>query len=183
MRTTSPRIVLPFLMAMLVCRIAYAQTDLPAAFDESRRHERYVIQPAAEALLGDMLALGETLPGGCTLSDGKIDRTSVFATYACGDAKIVLHLVHPADAPSSAVRTQRFAITVQSGTPPAGLVDAVAERIRAHEAAFEWTEVATPATITDQAHRRWPLAVAGMVVAIFAFFALQRRGANRNPPD
>ncbi len=177
MRMTCSRILVPLLMAMMISGIAPAKAESPPAeADEARQHERYVIQPGTESLFGDMLGQGETLAGGCTLSDGKIDRTSVLATYTCGGTPIALRLGHPASAPPQAVRTQRFAVTVESGSPPAGLVDAVAGRIRARETAFEWTEVGNGST----APRRWPRAVAaGAVVAMLALWALRRRGAKR----
>ncbi len=174
-RIASPRIVVAFHMAMVV--VAYA----PACAENrtpgvARAGERYVIQPGAEALFGAMLGAGETLPGGCTLTDGKIERVSVLATYGCGDARVVLQLVHPTTAPSSAVRTERFAVATESGTPPAGLVDAVADRIRARETGFEWTVVEN----STPARRSWPIAVAaGAVVAIVALWILRRATRRR----
>ena len=177
MRMTRPRSVVPFLTAMIVFGIAHAQAEEPPPeVDAARQNEQYVIQAAAEPLFADMLGLGDTVPGGCTFSDGKIERTSVVATYTCGGAQIVLRLVHPTSAPDGAVHTQQFAVAVESGTPPAGLVNAVADRIRAREAAFEWTEVGNRGT----AVRHWPLAVAaGAVVAMLVFWALWRRTAKR----
>ncbi len=179
MRMTSPGIVVPFLAVMVVFGITRAKAeDPPPEVDAARQSERYVIQPGAEPLFAEMLGQGETLPGGCTLSDGKIERTSVLATYTCGDAQIVLHLIHPASAPVGAVGTQRLAVTVASGTPPAGLVEAVADRIRVHGSAFEWTEVG----MRSSPARRWPFAV-GAVVAMLAFWAWRRRAARRKRSD
>src|SRR5262249_30358102 len=120
---------------MVVVGIARAQpggASTPA--DAGGGNERYVITPGAGPPVGDMLGSDVTLPGGCTFQDGKIERTSVLATYECGGGPVVLQLFHPEAAPRGSVRTQRFAIAVKSGTPPGGLVDAVAERIRAREA-------------------------------------------------
>ncbi len=131
MRT--PHIVVP-LLALIVLGIApaSAQNESPGRVDTARGNGRYVIEPGAEPLFADMLGRGETLPGGCKLTDGKIDRSSVLATYACGDAEIALELVHPESAKSGAVRTQRFAVGSQERDAPAGLVDSVA---RAHSRA------------------------------------------------
>ena len=146
--------------------------------DAARQRERYVIQPGAEQLFADMLGTGQQLPGGCTLGEGKIERTSVVATYACGAERVVLELVHPSVAPNRAVRTERLAVGVKSGTPPAGLLDAVADRIRAREAAFQWTAVGDQSGAGAQS--RWPVAIAtGVVVGILALWILRRIAAAR----
>ena len=109
MRT--PHIVVP-LLALIVLGIApaSAQNESPGRVDTVRGNGRYVIEPGAEAAVRGNAGQGETLPGGCTLSDGKIDSTSVLATYACGDAQVALELVHPDSAKSGAVSTERFAV-------------------------------------------------------------------------
>jgi hypothetical protein len=176
----SPRIVVLVLAVMIVCGVARARAeDPPPPVDAARQNERYVIEPGAEPLIGDMLGVGQTLPGGCTFSDGKIEPSSVVATYTCGDGEVVLQLVHPASAPSGNVGTQRFAITVTSGAPPAGLVEAVAARIRTRETAFQWTEVSgTPGGPAQRT--RWPRVLAGgAVAAILAFWAWRRRARQR----
>src|ERR1051325_261093 len=133
-------LVVPVLATMAVVGIARAQPEgAPVPADGARQNEQYVIPPGAEPLFSDMLGSGLTLPGGCTFSDGQIERTSVLATYTCGGGQVLLQLLHPGIALPGGVRTQRFAITVKSGAPPAGLVEAVADHIRAREAAFEWT--------------------------------------------
>jgi hypothetical protein len=151
----------------------------PTPGDAVPQDGQYVIEPGAEPLFADMLGSGQTLPGGCTLSDGQIDRNSVLATYGCGGEQVVVQLLHPAIAPGGGVRTQRFAVTVKSGTPPAGLVDAIAERIRAREAAFEWKSVGGDGAQTT----RWLVPVgAGALVAILLFWALRRLVARRKRP-
>src|SRR5262245_28198660 len=115
------RIMIPLLAAMAVIGVARARPEDAIPADADREDEQYVIKPGAEPLLADMLGSGQTLPGGCTLGDGQIERTSVLATYTCGGEKVVLQLLHPELAPSGGVRTRRFAVTVKSGTPPGGL--------------------------------------------------------------
>ena len=159
-------------VAMAVVGIPRAEPAGPASVEVGGQPEEYVIQPGAEPLLSDMLGSGETLPGACKFSDGSIERTSVLATYTCGAGSVVLQLSHPAVAPAGGVRTQRFAVTVKDGTPPAGLVEALAERIRARESAFEWTDLGGGG--------RWTRRVAGGVAggaagAALLFWAMRRR--------
>lgn len=181
MRMTFPRIVTPFLLAMVVFgTMAQAKAeDPPPEVDDARQSEQYVIQPGAEALFAEMLGKGETLPGGCALSEGKIERTAVLATYTCGDGQVALQLVHPASAPGGAVGTRRFGVTVVSGTAPAGFVDAVTEKIRARETAFAWSEVGGG----NRAATRWPVWVAAGVVVALVLWAFRRRRAKRARSD
>jgi hypothetical protein len=177
------RRVVPVLAAVAVVGIARAEPEhAPVPADAARLNERYVIEPGAEALFADMLGSGQTLPGGCTLRDGQIERTSVLAIYTCGGGEAVLQLHHPEMAPRGGGRTQRFAVTVKSGAPPTGLVDAVAERIRAREAAFEWKSVGGNSPGGAQT-MRWSVLIAGAVVAaIVGFWALRRLAARRGSP-
>jgi hypothetical protein len=146
--------------------------------DGARLKEKYVIEPGAESLFADMLGSGQTLPAGCTFGDGQIERTSVVGTYTCGANQVVLQLLHPEMAPRGAVRTQRFAITVKSGTPPAGLVDAVAERIRARETAFEWKTVEDARSEPAAPILGWAVGL-GAVAAILGFWAVRHLVARR----
>ena len=57
---------------------------------------------------------------------------------------MVFELSHPSKAPAGATKTARFAIALVSGSPPAGMVDALAAHIRAHETAFVWKILETP---------------------------------------
>jgi hypothetical protein len=166
--------LVPFLTAIIVLGIAHANAeDPPPAADAAWQDERYVIQPGAEDLFADMLGRGETLPGGCKLTDGKIERSSVLATYTCSDAEIALELDHPESPHAGAVRTQRFAVVVKSGAPPGALVDGLASRIRAHEAAFEWTDLGPRG---GQGKRWWLAAVAaGVAAAILSLWVVRRR--------
>jgi hypothetical protein len=178
-----PRILVSVLGVMAVLGFASAKAEDPPppdVVDEARLRERYVIEASAETLLAAMLGMGETLPGGCRLGNGKIERTFVVGTYTCGNEQVVLQLLHPESAPSGAVRTERLAVSVTSGTPPAGLVAAVADRVRAREAEFKWTEVEGG----KLPRRRWPLvwAVAGGAAAMLAFWTLRRLVVRRRRP-
>ena len=176
------RIVVPILAAMVVVGIARAQPErAPIPVDAAGQNDQYVIQPGAEPLFADMLGSGQTLPGGCTLSDGQIERTEVLATYTCGGGQVVLQLLHPEIAHTGGVRTQRFAVTVKSGAPPAGLVDAVADRIRAREAAFEWKRIGAGGehTMRGAQTTRWVVVVAAAAAVAVVFWALRRLTARR----
>jgi hypothetical protein len=178
LRMACPCIVAPVFAVVAVFGIARAANaeDPPMPVDAARLAERYAIEPGSEPLFAEMLGQGQPLPGGCTFGEGKIERTAVLATYTCVGGQVVLQLLHPSSIPSGGVRTERFAIAVTSGTPPAGLVEAIAGGIRAREAAFEWTEVGG----SSPPPRRWPLPVAGgAAAAILAFWALRHIALRR----
>ena len=172
----SSHAVLAVLAVVVVVGTARAQPGGTPIRDTAGQQGEYVIVPGAEALLSDVLGKGQPLPGGCALTNGQIERTSVVATYTCSGAEVVLQLLHPAMARQSGVATQRFAVTVKSGEPPAGLVDNVAERIRTRESEFEWTRRdPRPSEI-----KRWvPRATAGAVVAVLLFWVVRRFAARR----
>lgn len=128
--------------AIALARVAFAQPEeVPAPVDAVRAGEQYAIGPSSEPLISEMLGRGEALPGGCAFASGQIERTFVLATYTCGADQIELRLLHPESAPPGSVHTKAFAIAVVAGTPPAELIEAIADRVRAREATFEWTSV------------------------------------------
>jgi hypothetical protein len=96
------------------------------------------IPPGQEELLLAMLGRGASLPDRCTLSDGQIDHTVVKATYTCPLGDVVVDLSHPDQAPENATETERFALVVDSGSPPESLLDALAANVRRREGEFEW---------------------------------------------
>lgn len=127
---------------MALSRAAFAEPEgVPPEIDPTRASEQHAIGPSAEPLISQMLGRGEALPGGCAFASGRIERTYVLATYTCGADPIELRFLHPEAAPPGSVRTKAFAIAVTAGTPPGGLVEAIADRVRAREATFEWTSV------------------------------------------
>jgi len=140
----------------------------PAPGDEA------VIPPGMESLIGDMVGRGQQLPGGCTLSDGQIDRTAVRATYTCQDGQVALELLHPTAAPAGALRTQQFALAVKSGTAPPGFVDAVAERVRAREGEFTWKIITGGAGGGERGMRSVLLTAAAVLVGLLLLAAMVR---------
>jgi hypothetical protein len=97
-----------------------------------------VIGPGQEPLLADMLGKGTALPGDCAWAGATVEQTRVVSWYTCAGARVEIELRHPTDAVAAAARTDRFAIRTRAASPPPGLVDALAARIRAREAAFVW---------------------------------------------
>jgi hypothetical protein len=95
------------------------------------------IPPGQEELLGTMLGKGLALPE-CELVDGKVNYTTIEATYACVGDWVVVELAHRSTATATATSTDFFAITPKSGSPPRGLVDALASLVRSREADFKW---------------------------------------------
>jgi hypothetical protein len=174
MRMPCPRILVSLLTAVVILGIAHAEAADPSPAANAAWHdERYVILPGSEDLFAEMLGKGETLAGGCKLTDGKIERSSVLATYACGAGDVGIELDHPASPSAGAVRTDRFAIAVKSGTPPGDLVESVASHVRAHEGKFEWKDLGPRG---GPGNRMWLGAVAlGVLAAILSFWALRRR--------
>jgi hypothetical protein len=96
-----------------------------------------MIPPGEEELLAQMLGRGVTLAG-CNLTSAGVEHTIVKATYACSEGEAVFELTHPSTAPATAIQTAQFAITLQSGSPPRSLTDALVSLIRSREDAFEW---------------------------------------------
>jgi hypothetical protein len=96
------------------------------------------IPPNQEPVLGAMLGKDVALPAGCTLSSGDVEHSQVKATYTCPNGEVVIQLDHPSVAKQPLLTTERFALSVASGSPPAELVPALTGLIRAHEAEFIW---------------------------------------------
>jgi hypothetical protein len=100
--------------------------------------DELVVPPGQDELLADMLGRGAPLPGPCRFAGGAADGPVIESTYQCPTGEVVLELVHSSQASPTAIQTERFAITVQSGSLPDGLVDAVASLLHAREGDFEW---------------------------------------------
>jgi len=108
-----------------------------------------LILPGQEDVIARMLGRGEVLSGGCRLTDGRISGT-ISATYSCAGGSTGLQLLHPSRAPDDALRTRQFAVVVVEGSPPPGLLDAVAAHVRENEGAFEWQLEAPPETSPER---------------------------------
>jgi hypothetical protein len=118
---------------------------IPAALAQQAEGDAEAVVPSGqEELLGQMLGKGATLPDGCKLTEGHVEHVTVKATYACPEGEVVFEVCHPSRAGAGATRTDRFAITLRSGSPPASLEPALVSLIRAREAAFEWKWVGRP---------------------------------------
>ncbi len=113
-------------------------TPTPVAANEPSAVDEPVIPAGQDDLLAGMLGRGAALPEQCKFAGGEVDHAVIKATYACPGGEVVFELRHPSKAPAGATETARFAITLLSGSPPAGLAEALTSRIRSGETAFEW---------------------------------------------
>lgn len=125
--------VLAVVTALVVCARAASGGEVPVM-------ETAAIPPGQEALFAAMLGRGADLPDGCRFADGEIERTFVRGTYDCSGAASVIELRHTTDAPAAATRTEKIALVVIEGAPPAGLVTALGKLVREREGAFEWLQ-------------------------------------------
>lgn len=97
-----------------------------------------VVPPGQNKLLAEMLGQGAALPDDCKFTGGGADGPIIRGNYTCPSGAVVFELVYPDNAPAPNTRTERFAITIERGAPPAEMIDAVAWLVRSHEAGFEW---------------------------------------------
>lgn len=103
-----------------------------------------VILPGQEDLVAGMVGKGAALPGECKWAGASIERVVVVSKYTCAGGEVALELRHPSQGAGAAARTQSFAVFTKSGSPPPGLVDAVASSVRAGEATFRWSKAPGP---------------------------------------
>lgn len=97
-----------------------------------------LIGPGQEELLSEMLGKGVALPGECKWDGATVQETRVVSWYLCAGARIELQLRHVSEADAGLAQTSQFTIR-SAATPPAGLVEAVAQKVREREAAFVWS--------------------------------------------
>jgi hypothetical protein len=139
-----------------------------------------VIPPGREDLLAEMLGRGVTLPGECRFTSGQVKADTVTATYACSTGEVVVTLRHPTKGTSDATRTEQFALSVESGAPPAGLTAELMSRIRSREGEFEWTWLSLPDREQESGAAIAPVAavaaVAIAIAAVLLWLVLRRRG-------
>lgn len=151
--------------------------SVEAAADTGR-----AIPPGQEELLRRMLGDGATLPGECRFAGGGVEATIVVARYTCGADTVVVELRDAGDAPAEALRTKQFAIRIRSGPAPPELAEALADLVRAREAAFEWRQVSL---LRKEIFglRLGPLALAGSVcVLLLIALVLQALVASGRAP-
>lgn len=169
----------PFLSSVgsvaLPLRTAFAQTETASGEGEPEGGWPELVEPLAEPMavippghedfLAEMLGRGATLPGGCSFASGQIAHDKITVTYRCSGDEVAFVLQHPSKAPPQATITRRFAITLGSGSPPAGLGDELASRVRAREREFEWT------WIGPEARGRWRIAMVATAAVLAIGFA------------
>ena len=129
------------------------------------------IPPGQEALVGAMLGSDATLPGDCKLLTGNLQKTTIEATYACSSGEVVVELANPANAPTNATRTEKFAIRVVRGTAPADLQSTLVSRIRERESQFRWITYPNAETPTPQ-RQGLPMLSGVLVLGLLALAAL-----------
>lgn len=108
----------------------------------ARVAEPFVILPASEPLIAEMVGEGGANFGGCTLQGAAIRGSAVDAVYRCKTGRVVLTLRHPSVPGHTLARTVQFAVVAQHGRAPPELVRALALSIRAQEAGFAWHQPA-----------------------------------------
>jgi MYXO-CTERM domain-containing protein len=133
-----PRYVLCVALLVACARSSPAREGDPPRDD-------LVIPPGQEELLANMLGRGAALPGECQFASGQVSGPVVIATYTCSGAQVVFELRHPSRAAAAPMQTEKFSVALQSGSPPAGLAEALLERIRSREDDFTWLSLAPPA--------------------------------------
>ncbi len=131
--------------------------------DEVSGERQAVIPAGQEERLAEMLGKGVVLAGDCTFSGGRVERRLVRATYTCGTGEIAIRLEHPSTAPSGALQTEQFAVSVASGTPPDGFLEALRAHIRARETGFEWKWIGSSGSSSSSA---WLIAAVALLAAL-----------------
>lgn len=108
------------------------------------------IPPGQEEVLLDVFGKGKDFAG-CRLVDGQAVFTEVVATYKCGSAEATVAAVHRDKGGRESVRTERFAITLQGGSPPPAFMNALVSHVRSREGQFEWLWLYDPPRVAEPA--------------------------------
>lgn len=119
-------------LSWLLVTTSIAAASEPLAYDEP------VVPPGQDELISTMLGRGAELPDGCKFAGGLSDGPLITGNYVCPSGHVAYRIVHPDNASDSAAQTERFAIMIERGAPPATLTDALARLFRGREADFEW---------------------------------------------
>jgi hypothetical protein len=109
-----------------------------AAGDDDDPTGNPAIPPGEEQLVATMLGRGMGLQY-CTLVRGGVEYSVIKATYSCISGEVTLELRHPRYATVTSTQTGKFAIAIQSGSPPPGFQDTLASFVRSGERDFEWS--------------------------------------------
>jgi len=136
--TAAWRVGLLLAWSVLICAISSVHAGVTLAETTA---PRYAIAPGQEELLAEMLGRGAELPGGCRMTSGSVERDRARASYDCAGGTAEVVLGQPQAAPAGALPTDKFGVSVRSGSPPAGFVDALTDRIRSAEAGFRWSRL------------------------------------------
>lgn len=112
--------------------------------------EVLVIPPGQEELVGRMAGLGESLPGGCSLTGASVDGSHVTLRYGCESGQETVELRPPGAGADVAQTTGKFAIATPGGHASKELVAAIAARVEKHEGSWHWTSVRTDAATGDR---------------------------------
>lgn len=110
-----------------------------AAGAEDNDGGAFVVPPGQDELLASIFGYGAKLVGGeCSFTGGKADGPVILASFDCAGGEVIFQLEHPSAAPEEAFSTDRFALTIASGTAPETLVAELLLRLRAGEEGFVW---------------------------------------------
>jgi tetratricopeptide (TPR) repeat protein len=149
---------------------------------------KFVIPPAQEPLVLEMLGGKDKLPGGCVLDSVSIQAAVIDATYACGDAKPILRLEHPSVAAETAKKTKTLALSPPGGLP-ADTVGAIIARIEKRESTFQWQSVVDGSSLPSAAAPPPPASASAVAVppedadAYARGLELYRNGKSREAYD
>lgn len=150
-RCLGPTARAALLRALLIGFCAFPLAPVMKAEEEPAISDEPVVPPGQNGLMSAMLGRGVTLPDACAFAGGQADGPIIRATYACPYGAVVFVLVHPTNAAATALQTEQFALTLQSGTPSNELVEALLWLIRSREASFAWKPPPDPDHATEGA--------------------------------
>jgi hypothetical protein len=136
-------------VGLALATLCHASLATPVAAEDDAANRRAVIAPGEERLIAAMLGKAKRVRR-CKLSSGGVEYTTIKATYECPDGPVSLELTHPQSTTDESIQTERFAMTLLSGSPPKGFQEALLSRIRPREGQFAWTW-AEDAAVQDDA--------------------------------
>jgi hypothetical protein len=96
------------------------------------------IPPGEEQVVATMLGRGVALQY-CTLVSGGVEYSVIKGTYNCLTSEATFELRHPRYATAGSTQTEKFVITLASGSAPPGFQDVLTSLVRSHERDFQWS--------------------------------------------